>query len=77
MSYLVKVTFTSTDGPDISLSDIIDPEDWSCANYWDDIGDSFSSLINYFEVKIRKVFPNGHNYILSNVDCLALECDVV
>lgn len=75
MSYLVKVTFSSPDGPDISLTDIIDPTDWSCANYWDDLGDSISSIIGYFEAKLSNVFPNGHTYSLSNVDCLALDGD--
>lgn len=75
MSYLFHVTFTSANKPDITLTDILDPDDWSCANYWDDIGDTISCLIATAERKLSQIFPNGHDYILSEVRAVYLEDD--
>lgn len=75
MSYLVNVFFTSPDAPDITFSDVITPNDWSCANYWDDLGDCISSLIAFSEAKINKIFPHGHCYKLSAVNSVCLGDD--
>lgn len=73
MSYLIKVTFSSSNRPNITLTDIIDPDDWTCSNYWHDIGDSISCLIAYAEHKLSQIFPKGHDYQLSDVHCVFLE----
>lgn len=76
MTFLVSVLFTSPDRPDISFSYTIDPDDWSNANYWHDIGDALSCLIACAEHKISRIFPNGHSYQLSNVNAVYLGDDV-
>ena len=73
MSYSIKVTFTSPDGLDISFSDVIAPDDLSCVNYCDDIGEFISCFVAFSEKKLSKLFPHGHDYILSDVSCIFLE----
>ena len=75
MSYLITVMFSCPGRPDITFSDVIDPDDWSCANYWDDLGDAISSLIGFSESKLSRIFPNGHCYQLSCVNSVYLEDD--
>ena len=75
MSYLIQVTFSSPDRPDITLSDVIQPDDWSCSDYWNDIGDTISSLICFSEKKLSKIFPNGHDYQLTEVHSIYLGDD--
>ena len=75
MSYQIIVSFSSPNKPNISLSDILDPDDWSCFNYWDDIGSSIACLIATAERKLSQIFPNGHNYKLSDVCAVCLEDD--
>lgn len=75
MSYSINVVFTSPDGPDITFSDVITPDDWSCANYWDDLGDCISCLIGFAEKKLSKIFPSGNSYTLSAVHSVYLGDD--
>ena len=73
MSYLIQVTFSSPNRPDITMSDIIDPDDWSCSNYWKDIGDTISNLIGFAEHKISQIFRKGHDYQLTEIHSIYLE----
>lgn len=75
MSYLIQVKFSCFGRPDIIFSDVIDPDDWSCANYWDDLGDAISALIGFSESKLSRKFPYGHDYQLSGVNCISLEVE--
>lgn len=75
MSYLIQVTFSSPNRPDITMTDVIEPDDWSCGNYWDDIGDTVSNLISYSERKLSQIFPKGHGYQLTEVHSIYLEDD--
>lgn len=69
MNYQINVLFESPSRPvPITFSDIIDAEDWTCANYWDDIGDVVSALIGFSDAKLSKLFPHGHDYYLSTVN---------
>ncbi len=75
MSYLIQVTFSFPNRPDIIMSDIIDPDDWTCANYWDDIGETISFLIGSAERKLSQIFPKGHDYRLTEIHSIYLEDD--
>lgn len=68
MDYRVDVIFTSpTCSPAFTFTDFIGDDDYSCPNYWDDIGEIVSYMICDAEAMFRKLHPNGHDYSLSKV----------
>lgn len=69
MEYQICVLFDSpTRSPSFTFSDVITEDDWTCLNYWDDIGDFVSRMISDAESFIKKAFPDGHDYNLSTVN---------
>ena len=77
MVYEVTVRFSSfrDDEPDLFLTEEIGSDDWSFDDYWDDIGDTISCLIATAERKLSQIFPNGHDYNLSEARAIYLEDD--
>lgn len=69
MSYQISVLFESPSRPvPFTFCDVITQDDWTCMNYWDDIGDRTSLLIRHCEKFLRDMYPKGHDYNLSTVN---------
>lgn len=69
MEYKIDVIFESCSyTPVVTFTDFIGENDWTFLNYWDDIGDRLSLLIRDAELFFKKLYPDGHDYSLSDVN---------
>ena len=69
MDYKIDVIFESClHLPAVTFTDFIREDDWTSLNYWDDIGNRLSILIRDAEHFFKKLYPDGHDYSLSDVN---------
>lgn len=69
MEYQIDVTFASPSrSSEFTLSHCVGEDDLTCLNYWDDLSEFMAFMISSAEIKLRKKFPKGHDFSLSNVN---------
>lgn len=69
MEYQIDVTFASSSSSlAFSISDCVGEQDWTCLNYWYVLSEYFSHMICVADTMLRDVFPEGHDFSLSNVN---------
>lgn len=68
MTYSICALYKSSESTlSYGYSYLIGDEDWTCRNYWYDLGDEVAHVIELAEGNLSKLFPEGHTYALDNI----------
>lgn len=69
MTYSIGLIFDSPESTtSYGISDLFCSDDWTCVDCWNALAESIISLIGSGERNLSQLYPEGHTYVLRNVD---------